>query len=298
MKPLFTISLSGIMLASFLLTSAEAAVRHYVADLSNSAWQVTQDSPLQCELAHEIPRYGRVHFVSEASKELNLTMQMDAMRLPDGYDVASVKSVAPNWWPGSASYELTEMKMYKQFDSELPKQAAWTLLTELEKGRHPTFFYQDWYNERDQVAVGLSAANFRRQYDEFLSCVSALLKFSFEDIAYTVLNFNDDDGDLTNEAKQKLMQVGQYLRYDQDLDLVLIDAYTDAYGAREPNQRLTEERAEFIKNFFTERGIDSDRIVMVGHGERRHIDSNDDQLSRANNRRVVIQLSKPMLGML
>ncbi|RUO64986.1 OmpA family protein [Pseudidiomarina planktonica] len=298
MKLKYLTTASALLTSALLIAPATSAVRHYAADLSNSNWEVTEQSALQCELEHQVPRYGRVKFVSEASKQLNLRMRLEFLQLPDSYDIASVKSIAPNWWPGSSTYELGEMKLYKQFNSELPKQAAWTVLTELEKGRHPTFFYQDWYNERDQVAVGLSAANFRRNYDDFLNCVSGLLKFSFEDIAYTVLNYDDDNGELTREAQQKLMQIGQYLSHDTDLELVLIDAYTDAYGAREPNQRLTEERAEMIKSFFTERGINGERIVTVGHGERRHIAGNDDELARAQNRRVVIQLSKPLLGML
>lgn len=286
---------SVVILGSIAVSApVQAEVRHYVADLNSSSWQLTQESPLQCELRHKVPRYGDVTFVSRASKELNLNMRMEFRQLPATYDVASVKSVAPQWWPGRASYDLAAMNIYKQFDSELPEQAAWTVLTELEKGRYPTFYYQDWHNQRDQVAVGLSAANFRRGYDTFLDCMAGLLKFSFEDISYTVLNYQSGSDQLTNEAQQKLMKIGQYLMHDQDLELVLVDAYTDGFGAREPNQRLSERRAEAIKSFFTERGIDGNRIETEGHGERRHIASNDDELSRGKNRRVVIRLSKPL----
>lgn len=284
---------AAAMLCSAISVSAHADIRHYGANLANANWQVTSATPLACELVHDIPRFGQVSFQSEASKHNNLIMLMEFKQLPNDYGMATVKSVAPSWWPGQNSYELSSMPLYKQFPGQLEQQQAWTLLSELEKGRQPTFFFQDWYNPRDQIAVGLAAAKFRPRYDEFLDCVANLLPFSFDDISFTVLNFNDSDGELTLEAQRKLNQIGQYLAHDNQLELVLVDAYTDAYGAREPNQTLTEARAEAVKRFFTERGIAADRITTVGHGERRHVDGNDDALSRAQNRRVVVQLSKP-----
>ncbi|EKE79911.1 flagellar protein MotY [Idiomarina xiamenensis] len=287
-------SYSVLALSAVVAFSAQAGVRHYVAELDNSQWQLTRNSPLQCELQHQIPRYGRVHFVSDAGKQLDLKMQMDMRQLPDSYGVAAVQSLAPRWWPGEQGYAIGDMRLYKQFNSELPKQLAWTVLSELEKGRYPTFFYQDWYNERDQVAIGLSAANFKASYDTFMSCVNNLLKFSFEDIAYSVLNYESGGDELTNGSKRKLAQIGQYLQADKDLQLVLIDAYTDSYGSHSVNQKLSEQRAAKIREFFIAMGIDADRIRSEGHGESRHVAANDNSLERRKNRRVVIQLSKPL----
>lgn len=269
------------------------AVRHYSANLDNSMWYLAENSRLECGLEHTIPRYGKVEFNSEAGKQLNLRMQLDMQQLPDGYGVAKIESVAPRWQPGQATYSLGDMQFYKQFDGEIQKQMAWTLLSELEKGRYPTFYYQDWYNQTDTVAVALSSVNFRDAYDAFRSCINALLPFSFEDIAYTVLNHEDDSEKLTPASQRKLEQISQYLAVDDELELVLVNAYTDALGAREPNQELSEKRAEEIKNFFVERGIAEQRIETVGHGEDRPIAGNANALDRAKNRRVVVRLSKP-----
>ena len=161
------------------------------------------------------------------------------------------------------------------------------------KKGYPTFFYDDWYNNRDQVAVSLSSVNFRSKYDDFLSCVNALLPFSFEDIAYTVLNHEDGSEKLTISSQRKLKQISDYLKVDNDLELVLVDVYTDSLGARGPNQELTEERAKEIQAFFVERGIAADRIKTVGHGEDRPIKSNENEINRQLNRRVIVQLAKP-----
>lgn len=290
---LMTSALLGIAVSALSPAVEANSVRHYSANLDNSMWHLAENSRLECGLEHTIPRYGKVEFHSEASKELNLRMQLDMHQLPDGYGVAKIESVAPRWQPGQATYALGDMQFYKQFDGELQKQMAWRLLSELEKGRYPTFYYQDWYNATDTVAVALSSVNFRSAYDAFRGCVNALLPFSFDDIAYTVINHQADSEKLTTASQRKLEQISQYLAVDSDLELVLVNAYTDALGAREPNQQLSEQRADEIKNFFVERGITEDRIETVGHGEDRPIAGNANELDRAKNRRVVVRLSKP-----
>ena len=77
------------------------------------------------------------------------------------------------------------------------------------------------------------------------------------------------------------------------LELVLVDAYTDSLGARGPNQELTEQRAKEIQQFFVERGIDAERIKTVANGEDRPVKSNDNEINRQINRRVIVQLTKP-----
>lgn len=39
-------------------------------------------------------------------------------------------------------------------------------------------------------------------------------------------------------------------------------------------------------------GVDSNRIEVTGHGEKRHISPNDNAIEREQNRRVVIRMSK------
>ena len=50
--------------------------------------------------------------------------------------------------------------------------------------------------------------------------------------------------------------------------------------------------ADKLKQFFVESGIDANRIVSQGHGEKRHIASNTSNRGRAQNRRVVIRMER------
>lgn len=276
-----------------LLNDANASVRSYGASLENSEWRVSEYSPLQCTLEHHIPRYGDARFVSSANRSTNMRLLMDMRRLPESYSVARIKSVAPHWRPGVASQQLGTMSLYSHYNSELERGMAWTLLTELEKGMQPTFFYQDWDNARDQVSVHLSAVNFHDRYEDFLDCVANLLPYSFEDISFTVLQYHERSDNLTNAAKRRLMQITEFLRHDRDIQLVLIDAHTDSYGPFDENETLSRQRAESVKAFLLDAGVEEHQIQLRAHGERRHAAGNDTELERATNRRVVVQMERP-----
>ncbi|BFL83455.1 flagellar protein MotY [Shewanella baltica] len=271
-----------------------AELRHYVASLSDSQWRVSENSPIVCRLEHDIPSYGKAIFTSEAGKQQNMNFTLDMWVKPDQVTQAKLISRAPQWRPGVVSKEITSLHYQKYFNGEVPKRAAWSMLAELSRGMEPTFYYADWYNESNKIAVGLSSVNFGRKYSEFKACLAHLLPYSFEDIAFTVLNYDEGGTDLTRFSQQQLSRVQEYLAYDPLVELVLVDAYTDSYGGRSVNQKVSDKRAESVKDFFVASGIPQDRIVTVGHGERRHVASNDDMDERARNRRVVIRISKPL----
>jgi len=292
----FSISLN-YFLSAFLvcltLSEAQAGIRQYSADLNNSQWQLSNDSRLQCTLSHQIPHYGEARFYAKADRKLNMEFELDMMILPDSYSLAEVRSIAPRWQPGVGSRTLANMKLYKQFNPSLPKKVAWTMLSELEQGMSPTFYYNDWYSEQDKISVGLSTARFKKAYQNFVGCIGNLLNYSFDDIAYTVLNYQSNSDQFTKASQKRINMIREYLSLDADLELVLIDAYSDSYGGRSQNQSLSQRRANKIRDYFVNNGIEANRIEASGYGEKRHISSNATTLGRGKNRRVVIQMQKP-----
>jgi outer membrane protein OmpA-like peptidoglycan-associated protein len=288
MKQIFTV----IILLLFV-AKTQAGIRQYSADINNSQWQLSSDSRLKCTLAHQIPNYGQARFYSIASRMLNMEFELDMLLLPDNYSLAEVRSIPPKWRPGVSGRVLTNMKLHRQFSPSLPKKVAWTMLSELEQGMNPTFYYDDWYSEQDKISVGLSTVQFKKAYQKFVGCVGNLLNYNLDDIAYTVLNFQFGSDKLTKSSEKRMAMISEYLTLDPELELVLIDSYTDSYGGRWKNQQVSEERAKKIREYFTNNGIDPLRIEAKGYGEKRHIASNNTQLGRQQNRRVVIQMEKP-----
>ncbi|EWH09512.1 sodium-type flagellar protein MotY [Catenovulum agarivorans DS-2] len=280
------------MLSLGYIGQVMADVRHYQASLDDSKWVNQQNARLSCRLEHSIPRYGKVVFSSVASRATNMTVNLDMLRTPHGYDIAKVLSVPPSHRPGTPSREIIDMQLLQQFDGELIDKPAWTMLSELEKGMSPTFYYKDWYSDFDHITVGINAANFHQAYESFLTCVDNLLPFNFDDISLTVLTYQSNKAELTKNSKKRLAMIAEYLKQDAELDLVLLDGFSDSYGGRWHNEQLAKQRAENIRSFFTDAGVDASRIEVDSYGERRHIATNQNVLGRAKNRRVVIRMER------
>ncbi|MDP2562895.1 OmpA family protein [Psychrobium sp. 1_MG-2023] len=283
------IVVSALLTTSF---SSQAMMKNYSASIEQSSWSLTKSTPTACILEHNIPRYGLANFSSVANKNINLDFEL-AMRLkPAQRTEVELRSIAPSWRGSMPSRHITDIAYFKQFNGELEDDKAWMMLGELEKGMHPTFFYQDWYNQRDTVAVAVSAVNFAPQHELFMDCVANLLPYSFEDISFTTLNYKKNSQELDRRSQNKLKMIQDFLKHEPEMELVVIDSYTDSYGGRYNNEMLSQKRAEQMKKVLEEVGIAGNKITVNGYGEKRHIASNQKIQGRDANRRVVITMNR------
>ncbi|ELV8693875.1 OmpA family protein [Vibrio fluvialis] len=273
--------------------AAAAMEKRYVATPQQSSWQMAINTPLECQLVHPIPNYGDAVFTSHASKKINLDFELKMRRSMGDTRNVSLVSMPPAWRPGESADRITNIQFFKQFDGYIGGQTAWALLSELEKGRYPTFSYQDWQSRDQRIEVALSSVLFQPQYNAFSDCVSNLLPYSFEDISFTILHYDRGDSVELNKASQKrLAQIAEYIRYNSDIDLVLVATYTDATDGKNESQSLSEKRAESLQKYFESLGLPADRIQVQGYGKRRPIADNASPIGKDKNRRVVISLGR------
>lgn len=68
--------------------------------------------------------------------------------------------------------------------------------------------------------------------------------------------------------------------------LVRIEGHTDAVGSEALNRVLSQERAETIANYFSENGIERQKMQTVGVGFAKPLATNKTREGRAQNRRV------------
>lgn len=71
-----------------------------------------------------------------------------------------------------------------------------------------------------------------------------------------------------------------------------VEGHTDSTGSEALNQKLSDARANAVKQYLVENGIDAFRLSALGYGESKPIDTNATAKGRANNRRVEINLAK------
>ncbi|HET6610399.1 MAG TPA: OmpA family protein [Kofleriaceae bacterium] len=69
-----------------------------------------------------------------------------------------------------------------------------------------------------------------------------------------------------------------------------ISGHTDSRGGRELNMRLSKARADSVKLYLVEHGIDPNRISTVGYGPDRPIGDNGTRAGRTLNRRIEFHL--------
>lgn len=67
---------------------------------------------------------------------------------------------------------------------------------------------------------------------------------------------------------------------------VEIGGHTDNVGDDAKNQKLSKERADAVFEYLLTKGISAPRLITIGYGETRPVDTNRTEEGRANNRRV------------
>ncbi|VAX18859.1 hypothetical protein MNBD_IGNAVI01-1892 [hydrothermal vent metagenome] len=105
------------------------------------------------------------------------------------------------------------------------------------------------------------------------------------------VNFEFNSSRLTPESYPVLYHVAQRLKEFPELKIE-IDGHCDSIGTVEVNQRISLERANVVKNYMVERGIDESRIKTVGYGFSRPIADNSTPEGRAMNRRIEFRIVK------
>jgi outer membrane protein OmpA-like peptidoglycan-associated protein len=100
---------------------------------------------------------------------------------------------------------------------------------------------------------------------------------------------------LKPETREKLAKVSGILLTHPDMHLQ-VEGYTDNVGSDEFNQKLSEQRADSVRDYLISQGISADSITSKGFGKTNPIASNDTAKGRQQNRRVEIVVSGGAIG--
>ncbi|MEH3115864.1 OmpA family protein [Pedobacter terrae] len=72
----------------------------------------------------------------------------------------------------------------------------------------------------------------------------------------------------------------------------ILNGYSSAEGTPEHNMQLSVDRANAVKSYFINAGLNGNNFTVVGHGDKNPISSNDSEEGRILNRRTEIKVQK------
>lgn len=82
-----------------------------------------------------------------------------------------------------------------------------------------------------------------------------------------------------------LDQVAEVLKTYADMT-VMVEGHTDSVGSDSLNLRLSQSRADSVREYLTGRGVEAERLTSIGFGEEKPIATNGTRDGREQNRRV------------
>ena len=110
------------------------------------------------------------------------------------------------------------------------------------------------------------------------------------DYARTIL-FDTGKSSIKAESTSVMVDIIQILN-EYPTAKFTVEGHTDSVGSASLNQKLSESRANSVRDFLIDKGIGSDRLTAIGYGEDKPIATNNTRAGRAQNRRVEINLVK------
>jgi len=100
---------------------------------------------------------------------------------------------------------------------------------------------------------------------------------------------------LKTEAREKLAKVSGILLAYPGLKLQ-VEGYTDNIGSDEYNQKLSEQRADAVRDYLVSQSVQQGNITAAGFGKSNPIADNSTNAGRAQNRRVQLVVSGDAIG--
>ncbi|MFZ3042418.1 MAG: OmpA family protein [Thiobacillus sp.] len=99
------------------------------------------------------------------------------------------------------------------------------------------------------------------------------------------VNFDFDKATLRQEDIGSLDNNVATLKTWGDVDIE-VAGHTDSMGSDAYNMKLSQQRAEAVRNFLISRGVAADRLTAKGYGESQPVADNATEEGRYKNRRV------------
>jgi len=91
---------------------------------------------------------------------------------------------------------------------------------------------------------------------------------------------------IKRKSYKLLKEVADAVKNATSIKKVIIEGHTDSSGSRKLNLRLSQKRANAVREFLIDEGVKGSKLEAIGYGPKKPISSNRTKAGRAKNRRV------------
>lgn len=105
------------------------------------------------------------------------------------------------------------------------------------------------------------------------------------------VRFDFDKSNIRPDARAILDEAVRTLNEQGNVDIV-VEGHTDSRGTEPYNLKLSQRRAQSVKQYLSGHGVDSKRLTVEAYGESRPVATNDTEEGRAQNRRVELNVKE------
>jgi outer membrane protein OmpA-like peptidoglycan-associated protein len=105
-------------------------------------------------------------------------------------------------------------------------------------------------------------------------------------IVADTIHFDVGKATIKSESRPTLDAVAVLMTRDKKLGLVEIGVHTDARGNDEFNLKMSQKRAEAVRDYLVGKGVATSRLRATGYGETKPLDKRPSEAAFAKNRRT------------
>jgi len=231
-----------------------------------------EKAKLEAQLAEE--KAAREKAEAEAARETALAQEQEAQKAAE---IAAQQKAAAE---AAAAQTVQQAAQAAQLASE-QKAAA------------------DAEAERARQAAAQAESERAELRKQLLEQLSTILQ-TRDSARGLIVNMSDvlfDTGSYTLKpgAREKLAKISGILLAYPSLK-IQVEGHTDSVGGDDYNQRLSEQRAQSVREYLVDQMVSADSVTAFGFGKSKPVAANDTPEGRQQNRRVELVVSGEAIG--
>ncbi|RLD18991.1 MAG: hypothetical protein DRI36_00085 [Caldiserica bacterium] len=262
-----------------------------------------EDNPKGCTIYLDGIAYrgGRIYALKtlgdDVPPKLSIKLSSNELNLGKNLDIfleAKDNRVVKEWSLKILNQERNEIKIW-QGSSDPPKKIIWDGKDDIYKKYVPSGEYTFIFKAKDEAGnvseVQSKVVVKKKEKKEYkkikiVESEKGLRVRLKSDILFGIGKYK-----LKKEVYPILDELVELLK-EYPENKILIEGHTDSVGSEGYNLKLSIKRAKEVRNYLVKKGISSERIKVVGYGEKKPIASNKTRHGRALNRRVEVIILK------